>query len=202
MELFVRVYNEKDYVEMLEITMELWNLKMKPYTKKGFEINKNIIDDTGTIPKRINEGILVAEIDKHIAGVAHLDFKGKKESKGESLSVLRLILRYGLSRLLKVRDMGMFFEHEVDDDEMHIHGIVVSSKYRSMGIGSKLLDEVEKMAKKLKLKKITLEVLDTNKRAYTLYKKLGFEMVKQVEFNEQQQEYFKSKSHIYMMKKL
>ncbi len=202
MEVSIRAYEEKDYMEMLEITMELWNLKMEPYTKSGFEINKNIIDDTGTIPKRINEGILVAEVDKHIAGVVHLDFKGKKESKGESLSVLRLILKYGLSRLIKARDMGIFFEHKVEDDELHIHGIVVSSKYRSMGLGSKLFDEVEKFAKKQKLKKITLEVLDSNIRAHTLYKRLGFKIVKQVEFSKQQQEYFESKSHIYMMKQL
>lgn len=202
MEVSIRAYKEKDYLEMLEITMELWNLKMEPYTKRGFEINKNIINDTGTIPKRINEGILVAEVDEHIAGVVHLDFKGKKVSKKESLSVLRLILKYGLSRLLKVRDMGIFFEPKVEDDELHIHGIVVSSKYRSMGIGSKLFDEIDKFARKQELKKITLEVLDTNTKAIALYKRLGFEVVKQVEFNEQQQEYFKSKSHIYMMKKL
>lgn len=202
MEIRIRAYEVKDYKEVLEITMELWNLKMKPYTKRSFEINKNIINDTGTIPKKINEGIIVAEVNGHIAGVVHLDFKGKKESKGESLCVIRLILKYGLFRLLKVRDIGQFFEHEVQEDELHIHGIVVSSKYRSMGIGSKLFNEVENIASKKKLDKITLEVLDTNTKAYALYEKLGFETVKKVGFDEQQQKRFKSKAHIYMMKDL
>ena len=202
MKVLIRPYEEKDFIKMLNITMELWNLKMNPYTKKGIDVNTNIIKDTGTIPRKINEGIIVAEVDRCIAGVTHLDYLGKKMSEPESLSVLKLIKKYGLFKLLKVRKMGRFFEHEVKEDELHIHGIVVSSKFRSMGIGSKLFTEIENIAKKKKLKKITLEVLDSNVLAYKLYKKLGFIDVSKSIFTKKQQQYFKSNSHIYMMKNL
>ncbi|WP_176239313.1 GNAT family N-acetyltransferase [Mariniplasma anaerobium] len=202
MEVVISVYKEKDYLEMLDVTMELWNLKMTPYTKKSIDINTSIIDDTGSIPKKINEGILIAKVNQSIAGVAHLDYKGKKTSEPESLSVIKLIKKYGLFRLLRVQKMGKFFEHEVNEDELHIHGIVVASKFRSMGIGSKLFDEIESIAKNKGLKKITLEVLDSNKLAYKLYKKLGFIDIRASEFTKKQKKYFKSNTHIYMIKEL
>jgi hypothetical protein len=79
MEVVISVYKEQDYLEMLDVTMELWNLKMTPYTKKPIDINTSIIDDTGSIPKKINDGILLAKVNGSIAGVAHLDYKGKKQ---------------------------------------------------------------------------------------------------------------------------
>lgn len=106
--IIVRPYNQLDYTEMLEITMALWNYKMAPYTKRDFLFNMSIIDDTKTIPRTLNEGILVAEIDGVLAGVVHLDFKGKKVSKHKRVPLYKLIYRYGLLRLLRVRRMGFF----------------------------------------------------------------------------------------------
>jgi len=202
MEVLIRRYEEKDFIEMLNVTMELWNLKMKHYTKKGIDINTSIIKDTGTIPSKLNEGIIVAEVEGSIAGVVHLDFIGKKVKEAEKMSVLKLVKKYGLVRLLRVRKMGKFFEHKVKEDELHVHGIVVSNRFRSMGIGSKLFKEIENIAEKKNLKKITLEVLDSNISAYNLYKRLGFIDVAKSVFSRQQQQYFKSNSHVYMMKKL
>jgi ribosomal protein S18 acetylase RimI-like enzyme len=200
METIIRPYEEKDFMEMLKVTMELWDLKMKPYTKKGIDINTSIIIDTGTIPRRINEGVIVAESEGHIAGVAHLDYLGKRVGKADKLCVFKLIKKYGFIRLLKVRQMGLFFEHKIKVDELHIHGIVVSSRFQNMGIGSKLFKEIENIAEKKNLKNITLEVLDSNILAYNLYKRLGFIDVSKSVFSKQQQQYFKSNSHIYMMK--
>ena len=202
MEVLIRPYKEKDFMEILNVTMELWGLKMKPCTKKGIDVNTNIIKDTGTIPRKINEGIIIAEVEGCIAGVVHLDYLGRRVSNAGKLCVLKLIKKYGLIRLLKVRQMGRFFEHEVKEDELHIRGIVVSSKFRSMGIGSKLFEEIENIAENKNLKKITLEVLDSNISAYSLYKRLGFIDVRKSVFTKKQQQYFNSKSHVYMMKKL
>lgn len=85
---------------------------------------------------------------------------------------------------------------------MHIHGLVVSSKYQCLGIGTKLIHAAENLARELGLKKITLEVLESNQRAYMLYKRLGFSVLKQVEFSKKHQLYFNSRRHIYMLKKL
>jgi ribosomal protein S18 acetylase RimI-like enzyme len=71
-----------------------------------------------------------------------------------------------------------------------------------MGVGSKLFDKVERIAKEKKIKRITLEVLDSNVLAHKLYKKLGFTDVSESEFTKKQQRLFESKKHIYMMKEL
>lgn len=202
MEINVRPYKEKDFDEVLEVTMQLWNLKMKPYTRKNIKVNSNIIRDTGSIPKKINEGIIIAEVDGHVAGVVHLDFKGKKESKKVSLSNIKLIIKYGLIRLLKVQSMGRFFEHRIDDDELHIHGVVVSDKYRGLGIGTSIFKYIEAFAKDKNFKKITLEVLNTNEKAYSLYKRLGFLEFKISKFNLKQKRYFKADTHIYMVREV
>lgn len=68
-------------------------------------------------------------------------------------------------------------------------GISVRKEYRGMGLGSYLMKEIIKLAKKElkpKPKIIRLSVLPTNKPAINLYKKLGFKKValvpKQMEY--------------------
>lgn len=202
MDILIRPYVEKDYDEMVDVTMELWNLKMSPYTKKNIGINTEIIKDTGSISKEYDEGIFIAEVDNHVAGVIHLGFKGKKASKGERLSNVKLILKYGLIKLLKVQSVGQFFEHEVSEEELHIHGVVVSDKYRGLGIGTKLFSFLEKFALRKNLSKITLEVLSSNSKAHELYQKLGFTEYKNTAFTKKQQKLFKAKTHIYMVKEI
>ena len=65
----------------------------------------------------------------------------------------------------------------------HFHGrrnhsgeivIFISSNHHSKGIGTKLLKEIIKIAKKMKLKRLQLGVNVDNKKAIGLYKKVGF----------------------------
>jgi ribosomal protein S18 acetylase RimI-like enzyme len=58
---------------------------------------------------------------------------------------------------------------------MNIHDIVVVPKYRNKGIGRQLLQAVEDLAHRLDCCKITLEVLEGNKVAQSLYRKVGFD---------------------------
>lgn len=53
-------------------------------------------------------------------------------------------------------------------------GIVIMDRYREEGIGIELMKEILKLARTLKLKVITLDVLASNKRAQALYRKFGF----------------------------
>lgn len=54
-------------------------------------------------------------------------------------------------------------------------GITIAKKYRSQGLGKKLLEETIKLVKKqLKPKIIYLTVIRINKPAFALYHKLGF----------------------------
>ncbi len=57
---------------------------------------------------------------------------------------------------------------------INIHDLAVLENCRGKGIGQKLLEKVEEIAKSQGCCKITLEVLDGNEAAKSVYKKFGF----------------------------
>ncbi|RXZ81498.1 ribosomal-protein-alanine N-acetyltransferase [Paenibacillaceae bacterium] len=60
-------------------------------------------------------------------------------------------------------------------DEAHITNIAVRSDYRGLGLGERLLREVQRTAVFFGMSRMTLEVRVSNERAQNLYRKLGFE---------------------------
>lgn len=58
---------------------------------------------------------------------------------------------------------------------INIHDLAVMPESRSQGIGHRLLAAVEKKARELGCCKVTLEVLENNTPAKTLYKAVGFQ---------------------------
>ena len=62
-------------------------------------------------------------------------------------------------------------------DEANIMNIVVKKDFRNCGIGAILLKNIIKKARKLEIKKIYLEVNDTNLPAINLYKKFNFKQI-------------------------
>lgn len=57
---------------------------------------------------------------------------------------------------------------------VNLHDLAVLPGYRGRGIGSRLLDEVERCARERGACKVTLEVHDTNHGAKRLYEATGF----------------------------
>ena len=68
--------------------------------------------------------------------------------------------------------------HATGTDELYIDGVAVASELRGKGIGSHLFELLDQAAVKKRAKTISLEVIDTNPRAKTLYERLGFVAVK------------------------
>jgi len=68
----------------------------------------------------------------------------------------------------------------LDNETMYIDPIVVSSEARGKGIGTKLMNATFELTKQLNLKCLSLDVVDTNPQAKSLYEKLGFQVVKEV----------------------
>jgi len=60
-------------------------------------------------------------------------------------------------------------------DEAHVTNIAVLADYRGLGLGEKLLTELQRTAAFLGATKMTLEVRVSNQVAQSLYRKLGFE---------------------------
>lgn len=58
-----------------------------------------------------------------------------------------------------------------------LDGICVSQRFRSRGIGSKLLDAVTDVARERGVGSVQLSVIDTNERAAALYLRHGFRVV-------------------------
>jgi len=59
-------------------------------------------------------------------------------------------------------------------DEAHITNIAILTQYRGLGLGTRLMEEVQKTASYLGAKRMTLEVRPSNERAQQLYTKFGF----------------------------
>ena len=57
---------------------------------------------------------------------------------------------------------------------INIHDVVVLQDFRGMGLGKKLLEKVENIARERGCCKLTLEVLSGNEVAAGLYRKYGF----------------------------
>lgn len=68
-------------------------------------------------------------------------------------------------------------ERTVEPDGLLMDGIFVSAAARGQGIGSALLQSVFDKAAQDGLKKVRLDVVDTNPRARALYERMGFEAV-------------------------
>ena len=60
-------------------------------------------------------------------------------------------------------------------DEFHLNNIAVKKKFQSIGIGRMLMENLFYRLKNKKIKRIYLEVSDSNLHAQKLYKKMGFD---------------------------
>ena len=58
---------------------------------------------------------------------------------------------------------------------VNVHDVVVIDAYRGRGVGRLMLDRVESLARSRGACKLTLEVLEGNRSAISLYEKFGFE---------------------------
>jgi len=83
----------------------------------------------------------------------------------------------GFGGLLRMAGLAIL-HHTVGPDELYVDGVAVASDMRGSGIGSHLFELLEQAVLKKGIKKISLEVIDTNPRAKALYERLGFEAVK------------------------
>jgi len=77
-----------------------------------------------------------------------------------------------------VHNASVSLDKEADDDEFYIDTLSVSPDYAGRGIGTALLQAAEQRARQLQHKKLSLNVDEENKRAYNLYKRLGYQTEK------------------------
>lgn len=89
-----------------------------------------------------------------------------------------LALSYGIFFVAEYKDKiaGYIGMYQMGD-ESDITNVAVSSAFRRMGIGKKLLYEVEKYAMHNSIRSITLEVRESNTPAIFLYEKMHYKNI-------------------------
>ncbi len=74
------------------------------------------------------------------------------------------------------------YERKPKPGQLVMDGIAVHWDARGMGVGSQLLDEIRKYARRHGYNRVRLDVIDTNPKAKKLYERLGFKAVKTESF--------------------
>ena len=100
-----------------------------------------------------------------------------EQKKMEELHTGLLLVKYlkwslfaRILYLLKAQNMV----GKVAENEYYLSNIAVYPEYRSLGLGTKLLSEIEREARKTGNSKIVLDVETSNERALKLYERLGY----------------------------
>ena len=88
-----------------------------------------------------------------------------------------------------------FLVAENDIDEFNISRVVVDRNFRNHGVGTRLIENIENLAKENKMN-VSLEVSVNNFTAKTLYEKLGYKL------RRVRKEYYKDKSDCWEMVKV
>jgi len=166
--------NDQQLSQALEIYYEAFKRKIKPLIKSK-EIACNIYK------KSINKNrIIYALVKDEVVGFVGLQYCGKN-----FMEIKYKTLREYMN---PVKSFFVFLIYKkvllpkIKANEMRIDSLAVKSKYRSKGIGSKLINEVFLLSRNLGLSEIILEVVNTNPKAKKLYEKIGFVEKKHVRY--------------------
>ena len=117
-----------------------------------------------------NSIIAAVSPENKLLGIAAVKLNGIGFSDANLTTLFR---HYGIGTLWKIIPLAML-ERTPPKDTLQMDGICVSSAARGMGVGTALLDAVFETARQNNLPKVTLDVIDTNPRAKSLYERRGF----------------------------
>lgn len=122
-----------------------------------------------------HENIIVKEINGEVVGLV-LSYHGKDA---------HIIDKPIEDKVREIKNDPEFkVDKEADIDEYYIDTLSVDEKYQGRGIAKELIKSVEEKAKNLKYNKLALCVDVENYTAFNLYKKLGYEVDKDIYINE------------------
>lgn len=130
----------------------------------------------------VGGNIIIATVGDELVGVAALATRGGRYDGGglsyEWVSWSMLRRHLGTFGALRAAFVMLFYDHKPKDDELYLEDIAVAAEARGLGIGTKLLAEVETIAREEGKARVELEVIDTNPRAQELYARQGYVVVK------------------------
>lgn len=134
-----------------------------------------VVHDFALVDLKSREKEYVAVLGGKIVGIVSLRFSEQEKQQRPNLPLHRLHSRYGLRGLLRAAFIGMIINHRLDQDELYIDSLVVSSEARGQGIGTALLSFARDTAYAKGKSRLTLYVMKENIRAKALYERFGFQ---------------------------
>ena len=170
---------EEQKIEIVNLFFENFS-KIFQNLKLFSKDNKKLLEYLG---KNLNyENVICIINEDEIIGVLGFKVINKSFINYKRSNFIEVFGHFGGNyRYLSNMFIG-FFESVPKKDEIVIEMVAVNSKFRSMGIGTLLINQILDIGKKEKKSKILLEVVNTNPRAKFLYEKLGFQVKKKTYF--------------------
>ena len=101
-----------------------------------------------------------------------------------------------LVALLADKIVGYVIAYHKAEGVIDFDSLAVDKKYRKLGIGKKLVSFALNRFRKKGLKKASLEVRKSNKKAISLFQNLGFKITKVIKH------YYKDREDAYLMEKI
>ncbi len=104
-----------------------------------------------------------------------------KETIGEKWTIenfiFQLDLKWELSCCVELKNKTLgFLIASKKDNAAHIHRVAIDKNSQGLGLGKKLIDELELRARSHSLQAITLKVSTKNKNAIDFYTHIGFKL--------------------------
>ena len=126
-----------------------------------------------------NDQVFYALLDGNVVGLIGLQYKNRTflEFKYRDLrKYFNPLQSYFIYKIYKLTSP------KIKDDVLRIDSIAVDKSFRNLGIGTQLINKVFEFAKNKGIKKVILEVINTNPKAKDLYKRIGFKEKKIVRY--------------------
>lgn len=187
--LFDMLYKKatKDIIEDVDIRLGAFdNSNVELLERYGFKNTYNMIRmelDLENITD-FKEDFLYEDIkacDKEIyIDINNRAFEGSKNASfydsNDYKEVLNSIDLKNKVKMVKDHDIQIGFLHlKKDEDKLYIDTFAIKKEEQGKGYGKRVLNDMLTRAKVKEFKTVSLDVMDDNKRAINLYKKLGFE---------------------------
>ena len=126
----------------------------------------------------IGNNLIVVVIDGELAGMAALATRSGHYAGGslsaDSVSWSMLRRHLGTFGAIRAALVLLLYQHKPKDDELYLEELAVAPAARGRGMGSRLLAEVEAIAREEGKARVELQVIDTNPSAQELYARHGY----------------------------
>lgn len=155
--------------DALRISFDAFKLKFRIGFRSTDDYVRLFHDQVNT------ENCITATVDGELSGILTINTRGREFYK---FSIAKLFARFNPLQACRILfNMAvMALDSRPSADVFVVETLVVDSRFRGMGIGTKLLHHAETTAAKLGKRKMSLGVIDENDGARRLYERCGYKL--------------------------